>query len=192
MAVNFSKSWGDPYAKGCYTLRMSEIWKPAPGYEGFYEVSSEGNVRSVERQIRKTTGKVNTYRGRDIKTRLRTGYPSFVAATGADKKDVTVHRLVCEAFHGPAPEGKPLACHANGVKTDNRSENLYWGSYQDNQLDTIKHGKNPRVNRTNCPQGHPYNEVNTKVKRNGHRECRECNRVRARRNYRRSAHGSVV
>lgn len=51
-----------------------------------------------------------------------------------------VHRLVCMAFQGVPPEGKPLARHLNGISTDNRADNLAWGSHKDNAADAIRHG----------------------------------------------------
>jgi len=57
----------------------------------------------------------------------------FVSAGGGVM--LAVHRLVATAFHGPCPPGAPLVCHRNDVGTDNRSSNLYWGTYQDNALD---------------------------------------------------------
>jgi len=52
-----------------------------------------------------------------------------------------VHQLVCRAFHGLAPEGKPFALHRNGDKIDNRAANLYWGDAQDNTDDRVRHGR---------------------------------------------------
>ena len=52
-----------------------------------------------------------------------------------------IHRLVCEAFNGPPPAGKPNACHRNDSKHDNRAENLYWGSDLDNHKDAVRNKK---------------------------------------------------
>lgn len=58
--------------------------------------------------------------------------------TGKQKR-AHIHHLVCEAFHGPRPEGL-LALHRNGDKLDNRAENLYWGTSRQNMEDSIRHG----------------------------------------------------
>lgn len=47
-------------------------------------------------------------------------------------KNYKVHRLICEAFHGPAPEGKPVVLHLNENSLDNRPENLRWGTQKEN------------------------------------------------------------
>jgi hypothetical protein len=51
-----------------------------------------------------------------------------------------VHRLVCEAFHGPAPEDRPFARHINGIPTDNRADNLAWSDQAENEADKAQHG----------------------------------------------------
>jgi HNH endonuclease len=60
--------------------------------------------------------------------------------TGTTYKAEYLHRLVCLAFHGPAPEGKPLALHRDGNYLNNRSHNLYWGNNRDNYDDAVRHG----------------------------------------------------
>lgn len=52
----------------------------------------------------------------------------------------TVHALICEAFHGPRPEGM-VVCHGPGSRTDNRSINLRWGTRKENEADKYAHGK---------------------------------------------------
>lgn len=89
---------------------------------------------------------------------------------------VGIHRLVCEAFHGPAPEGKPWALHRDGDPGNNVPENLYWGDPQDNVNDMIRHGRHRSQMRVECPQGHPYNEGNTYLSPDGSRGCRACHR----------------
>lgn len=100
-----------------------------------------------------------------------------VRFTDKDRRDQPgVHRLVCEAFHGPAPEGKPMALHRNGNPLDNRAENLYWGDAFDNMRDAIGHGTLPNALKTHCPKGHEYTAENTKID-NGSRICRTCSRA---------------
>jgi hypothetical protein len=53
------------------------------------------------------------------------------------------HRLICEAFHGPAPEGMRLVRHLDGDKPNNRADNLAWGTDLDNHLDAVGHGYIP-------------------------------------------------
>lgn len=104
-----------------------EVWKPVVGYEGHYEVSDAGGVRSVKRSI---------VRRLSIDTR---GYLDVNLCKDGIKKKHRVHRLVLEAFVGAAPEGAD-GCHNNGIKADNRATNLRWGTRQENMLDKRDHG----------------------------------------------------
>lgn len=106
-----------------------EEWRPAPGVE-HYEVSSLGRVRTrltASGVPRVLTGSVGA-RGY---TQLR---PS------AARPPVRLHRLVCEAFHGPAPEGCRLVRHLDDNKQNNRPENLAWGTDLDNYRDGVRNG----------------------------------------------------
>lgn len=66
----------------------------------------------------------------------------FVVQIGGRKNRYTekVHRLVCKAFHGEPPKDKNMAIHFNGIRTDNRPENLRWGNNSENMLDRRRHG----------------------------------------------------
>jgi hypothetical protein len=75
--------------------------------------------------------------GSQMKTSLiNSGYEQIECAG----KMYRVHRLVCEAFHGPAPTVKAVVRHIDGNKLNNRADNLKWGSYADNWEDARKHG----------------------------------------------------
>jgi DNA-binding transcriptional regulator YiaG len=105
-----------------------EWWLPVDGYEGLYEVSSLGRVRRVE-------AFQPSYSGRERKTSLSNcGYKRVVFLKGGVRRTFSVHRLVAVAFI-PNPDGKKTVNHKNGVKTDNRAENLEWATTKEN----IKH-----------------------------------------------------
>lgn len=109
-----------------------EIWRDVKGYEGLYQVSSEGRVKSLERKDRF---------GRTVKERIlnpgvnRYGYPMVCLYVGGKRKMLKVHRLVCQAFHDN-PENKPEVNHINENKNDNRAHNLEWSTRKEN----INHG----------------------------------------------------
>lgn len=118
---------------------VKEIWKSIPGHPG-YEVSDQGHVRSVDRfQDVVVNGKVQHrhYRGRNLKPAAycKTGHLSL--PLGRKTHGIPVHRLVLLAFEGPCPEGKEVL-HKNDVSTDNRLENLRYGTRTENILDTYK------------------------------------------------------
>lgn len=108
-----------------------EIWKPI--LSGYYEVSNIGNVRRAK------DGE-NTYAGRMAKpSRSGNGYMIFGAYIGGKRKNVLVHRAVAEAFLGECPLNHQVN-HIDGVKTNNRAENLEYLTISDNQKHAIKLG----------------------------------------------------
>lgn len=124
---------------------MSEVeeWRPVPGFEGLYEASSLGRMRSVDRMISFVRrGKIQSrlFKGRLLKFSPNTqGYWMISLYSAGRYVPKTVHRWICETFHGPAPRGAQVA-HANGVRTDNRAINLRWATAQENADDKRLHG----------------------------------------------------
>lgn len=110
----------------------SEIWKPVVGYEGVYEVSSFGKVRSLKRTRK---GKCESECG--VKERLlkpskhTKGYLVCGLSKDGKLKYFKVHRLVAEAFL-PNPENKEQIDHINTIKTDNCISNLRWVTPKEN------------------------------------------------------------
>lgn len=153
----------------------SEVWRSVVAYEGLYEVSDQGRVRSLPR-----AGTRGIVLSPDIPK--RGGYPSVRLSRDGRKVHRAVHSLVITAFVGPRPPG--LECrHGNGDPTDNRLANLTWGTSTENAYDTVSHGRsNARI--PECPQGHQYTEGNT-YRWGGRRYCRTCNRKYTRESQRR-------
>ena len=116
----------------------NEIWKDVVGYEGRYQVSSMGRVKSLERK--NCLGR--TVKERILKSRTnRYGYMEVNLCADGKRKMLKVHRLVCQAFHDN-PDNKPEVNHVNEDKTDNRACNLEWSTRREN----INHGtRNERV-----------------------------------------------
>lgn len=106
---------------------MSEIWKPVKGYEGLYEVSDFGNVRSLSRRA----GKIHI-KGRVLKPfQNKNGYLCVCLSKAGTTKTVGIHRLVAAAFVSN-PNGKKTVNHINEDKSDNRANNLEWLTLREN------------------------------------------------------------
>ena len=165
---------------------MTEEWRAVVGYEGAYEVSDQGRVRSLPRDVPLRGGLTRRQAGRIKKPTVRSGRHEVLLWKGGERKLVRTYRLVLEAFRGPCPPDHE-ACHWDDDPANNRLENLRWGTASENQRDRVRNGKHNNANKTECPQGHGYTPENTYINSKGSRECRECMResnLRSKRNQR--------
>ena len=109
-----------------------EIWKEIKGYEGLYEVSSEGRVRSLDRYTFDGRWGNRFYKGHYLKPIIQNGYVYVVLSKGCNNQNrIPVHRLVAQAFYSN-PDNLPCVDHINTVRDDNRVENLRWCTYKEN------------------------------------------------------------
>jgi hypothetical protein len=106
-------------------------WREIPGYEGLYEVSNNGLVRSLRR------GKIMS-----TNNESSTRYAKVSLYKEGKEKQVTVHRLVLLAFKGEPPEGKTSINHINGNKRNNDVNNLEWSNAKENGLHAYATGLN--------------------------------------------------
>ena len=109
-----------------------EVWRDVVGYEGLYQVSSMGRVKSLERRFIDKIGRERYVKECFLKPSTdRGGYLRVGLCDGEKQKTFKVHRLVCEAFH-ENPDNKPQVNHINEIKTDNRASNLEWATAREN------------------------------------------------------------
>ncbi len=123
---------------------MIEEWRPIPNYEAFYEVSNQGNVRSMARTVRMKS-KLGGWFVRPISSRvlaqqsLRAGYLIVHLSVGGKRIPKTVHSLVAAAFIGPRPPKADVA-HNDGNPANNTPSNLRYATRTENHADKKRHG----------------------------------------------------
>lgn len=115
---------------------MEEIWKDIPGYEGYYQVSNLGNVKSLKRKTN------NQCCNKDIilkKRKHKNGYVFAMLYKNGKSKTISIHRLVANTF---LKNKNNYECinHINGIKDDNRAINLEWCTYSHNTKEAFRTG----------------------------------------------------
>lgn len=148
-----------PYTEnlGFLLIHMDEIWKPVLGYEGLYEVSSLGRVRSLDRTVYRKNGGALRLSGRILsQAYCKDGRcPTYITPTVILTKDgigktYKVAPLVCVAFHGPRPNGYQCM-HLDGDSKNNKSDNLCWGTIHENSNEPIRRRRLSEAAKTIVP-----------------------------------------
>lgn len=120
-----------------------EVWKDIAGYEGYYQISNFGNIRSVDRVIYSDKFHIGIKRelkGRTLNPSVNNhGYLSLILSKNGEKKSCRIHRLVAEAFI-KNPNNYDQVNHIDGDKTNNKVENLEWCNNQYNVIHAYKNG----------------------------------------------------
>ena len=114
---------------------MQEVWKPICGYEGIYEVSNHGNIRSLDRI---------DFAGRHLKgklfsTKAKGNYITCVLTKYGEHQTFRIHQLVAETFI-PNPDGKQCVNHKDGNKQNNHVSNLEWCTHSENNRHAFRTG----------------------------------------------------
>lgn len=174
----------------------AEEWRLVPGFEGAYQVSDSGRVRSLNRIADTRPGVPTRFPGRVLATHEgNRGHLRVGLHRDGINHQAWVHRLVLAAFVGPIPEGMEVR-HLDGDPHNNFLFNLAYGTHSENVLDSVRHGTHSEARKTRCNSGHEFTPPNTRIDAKGARECIACRRIRNRkvndrRNAERAARGKA-
>jgi hypothetical protein len=119
-----------------------EEWADILGYEGFYKVSTHGRVKSLSKIV-KSRNRASGVNTRTIAEGIRkseptnNGYLRITLSKDGVNKRISIHRLVAKTFIGN-PQEKKAVNHKNGIKTDNRVENLEWVTHSENEIHSYR------------------------------------------------------
>lgn len=150
-------------------------WKEVPDSDGRYYVNPLGVIWGSYYR-KPLTGVVQ-----------RSGHIRvLLTSPGGQKINKYVHQVVLSTFMGPCPPGMEVR-HLNGLPSDNRLENLAYGTKSENARDRLSHGTDANARKTHCKYGHEFTDENTYVRPDGSRQCRTCGRERWRKK-----HGTCV
>jgi len=168
---DYAERWPMPQkAVKHVTMRLNlleptnERWLPVVGYEGLYDVSDRGRVRTHWTSSPRPEAKVDPNAKHTMHPKKRNGYPNILlVALDGTRKEHDVHRLVMRAFVGPCPDGQETR-HLNGIRTDARLANLKYGTPSENQMDRVLHGTSNRGEQCGT---HKLTEADVRLIRDG-------------------------
>jgi hypothetical protein len=119
---------------------MEEVWKDVVGYEGLYQVSNIGRIKSVKRYANSKSNKLRSVPEKIIKSKInKHGYECVQLHDDGARKHITVHRVVALAFITNSC-GKPQINHIDGIKTNNSVTNMEWCTNSENMIHAHKLG----------------------------------------------------
>ncbi|MBM6630330.1 HNH endonuclease [Mammaliicoccus vitulinus] len=120
---------------------INEEWRAIPEFEGFYEVSNLGRVKSLDRKVIYSNGRVEHYKGRILKLTIGTnGRPVVGLSKNGKVYNKYSYSLVALAFIGERPEGYHVV-HLDGDLTNNRLSNIRFDTARENSIDHYRQGK---------------------------------------------------
>jgi hypothetical protein len=158
-----------------------ELWAPIPDFNGSYEVSTCGRVRSLDRVVARSDGRVQLRRGLVLRPGIHShGYQYVILCKSGTQSSRQIHTLVLRVFVGPPADGQE-GCHGPNGISDNHPNNLYWGTHSRNMVDRQRDGTDWQRNKLTCPLSHLLaapNLVACSIAQ-GIRNCLACSRAQA-------------
>lgn len=140
---------------------MKEIWKDIEGYNGIYQISSLGRVKSIERVVHDSIGRTRILKEKYIKPIVSGEYYSINIRINNEYKPISIHRALATAFI-PNPGEKPEVNHIDGNKFNNSLDNLEWVTYSENISHAYKNGLRKGNNAKDLWKHRKNTYVNTK------------------------------
>lgn len=133
-------------------MKENETWKDIPGYEGLYQASTMGRIRSVDREVIDSLGRVYFRRGKLLSPSLDSGKRYTVRLNNKDRgKTWRVYVLVALTFIGERPEGYHI-CHKDGNQNNNKLDNLRYDTNSQNQIDIYRKGNKSSLGKLSIDQ----------------------------------------
>ncbi len=134
---------------------MKELWKPINGYEGLYQVSNLGRIKSLKRFAKTKGGGLRTVHCKILKFGMHDyRYRNVTLHKDGVQKSFTVHRLVATHFLNKS-NSNDVVNHINGIKTDNRANNLEWCTQKHNSVHAVKLGLQKGIKGVENPLSKP-------------------------------------
>jgi hypothetical protein len=122
-----------------------EVWKDVVGYTGLYKVSNLGRVKRLSRTAVDCIGRPYKLHEMVLKpNKINGGYYQLKLTLNQIETSILLHRIVCEAFNGPALANKPFVNHKDTNKANNHKDNLEWCSFEENMAHAVLHGLRTR------------------------------------------------
>lgn len=153
-------------------MNVAEYWLPVVDYEGMYEVSTLGRVKSLARTVWHPVGRAIRLMPERIMSQRSGSYLTVMLCRNGEERIYSVHVLMLEAFVCARPAGME-GCHADDIRANNVLSNLRWDTPSANRLDSVRNGTHPNARKTACKRMHQYTPENT-YWQGERRSCRTC------------------